>query len=583
MKNRELAQLLNNMGTLLEIKGELIFKIRAYFKAAENISNLAEDIETVMEQGRLSEIPGVGKTLQAKIEEWLATGKMSAYEKLIVDVPETLLDVVAIQSLGPKKAKLFYDEANVRSVEDLKKALDSGALLELPTIKEKTLDNIRKGIELFEAGQQRLNLAVASRIADNIIQSLKDQGVVKQIEVAGSLRRCCETIGDIDLLAQASDSQKIMDCFVHLPAVQKVNAHGPTKSSVMVSVSGEGKFASQRQVQVDLRVVDPQCFGAALAYFTGSKSFNIKIRQHAIKRSMKISEYGVFKIEGKKEKIVAAKTEKDCFQSLDLPYVEPEIREENGLETIFSGKKLPRLITEKDIVGEFHVHSTWSDGRHSIEEMVQAAQAKGYRFLAISDHSAKLKIARGVSAKDLLKKKEEITKLDKKFKDFKVLIGSEVEIDSEGNLDYNDDILSQLDIVIGAIHTGFEQTSAQLTKRLIKAIENPNVNIIAHPTGVHLGKRDPYDMDFKAVCEAAVANNVFLEINSFPIRLDLNSNNVFFARQMGVKFVINTDSHRREHLDYMPLGVSIARRGWLTKEDVLNTRDWNDIKKLLKK
>ncbi len=575
-KNKDIADIFNRMGALLEMQDENVFKVRAYYKAAENIEDLAEDIETLKKEDRLSEIPGIGQALKEKIIEYLDTGKVTAYERLIKEIPETLLDIMNIPSVGPKKAKLFYDQLGIKNVESLRKAAESGKLLGLPGIKEKTIENILNGIKVVAQGQERMNLGKATRIAEEIVGVLQKLSEVKEISVAGSLRRMRETIRDIDILIDSSNPKKVMETFVRLPQVKSVNAEGDTKSSIL----------TKENVQIDLRVVDPQCWGAALLYFTGSKNFNVKLRQIAIKKNMKVNEYGIFSLKGDKEKCIASKTEKDCFEALGLPYVPPEIREDIGENELFLGNeilKVPKLIELDDIKGELHVHSTWSDGRHTIAQMVAAAQARGYEYLAISDHSPRLIVAGGVSVENLKKKKKEIDELNKKLKNFCVLFGTEVEIDSEGNLDYNDTTLSQFDIVIAAIHSGFEQSQEQLTRRLIKACQNKYVHIIAHPTGVHLGKREPYNIDFKEFCKVAIDTNTFLEVNSFPVRLDLNSTNVYFARSMGVKFVINSDSHAREHLEYLKFGVAIARRGWLEKKDVLNTLTLKELRKAIGK
>jgi len=364
-----------------------------------------------------------------------------------------------------------------------------------------------------------------------------------------------------------------MDVFVRLPQVKNVNAHGETKSSIL----------TQNNVQVDIRVVEPKSFGAALLYFTGSKDFNIRLRQIAIKKEMKVSEYGIFSVKGGREKLLAGKTEADCFKALDLPYVPPEMREDFGEEEFFAEKNVPALVELKDIQGDLHVHSTWSDGQNTIAQMAQAAAAKGYRYLAISDHSPRLRVAGGVKPKDLEKKKKEIDGLNARMSDLRILFGTEVEIDSDGNLDYNNAILSEFDFVIAAIHSGFEQSSEQLTKRLVKVCQNKYVHAIAHPTGVHLGKREPYHFDFQEVCKAAVDNNVCMEINAFPVRLDLNGANAYRARRYGVKFVIDTDAHHIDHMDFMKFGVTTARRGWLAKKDVLNTLSYGELMKSLKK
>ncbi len=573
MHNRDIAELFYRMGTLLEIQGENVFKVKAYYKAADNIKALAEDIAVLKNEDRLSEIPGIGKALQEKIIEYLDLGRVSAYEKLIKEVPETLLEIVNIPTIGPKKAKLFYDLLKIKNLSELKAAALDGSLLKLPAIREKTIENILRGLNVVAKGQERINLGSATQIATGIIDGLKKIPEVLKISSAGSLRRGSETIGDIDILVASKDPKSVMESFIHLPQVTSVLAHGETKSSIV----------TKENIQIDLRVVSLIEFGAALLYFTGSKNFNVKIRQIAMKQSKKVNEYGVFLVKDDKEKLLAARTEEDCFKALELPYIPPELREDIGEKELFEGKGIPKLIELSDIRGEFHVHSTYSDGHHSIEQMALAAQKKGYQYLAISDHSVSLRVARGVSVEDLKKKKEEIEKLNHKMKDFRVLFGTEVEIDRDGNLDYNEKILSEFDVVIAAIHSGFKDTESVLTNRLLKAVENKYVHMIAHPTGVHLGKREAYAFDFKEVCRAAVDQGVCLEINSFPVRLDLNSANVYFAKKMGVKFVINTDAHHIDHLEFMPFGISIARRGWLSKEDVVNTLPLVNMQKILKK
>lgn len=576
MKNKEVADILGRMGTLLEIKGEIVFKTRAYYKAAETIADLPEDIETAREENRLTEIPGIGKTLAGKIAQYLDTGKMAAYEELIREIPEGLLEVVHIPSIGPKKAKLFFDHLQVKNMADLRKAIEAGRLSGLPGIKEKTIENILRGIKVVRQGQERMNLGAATQVAEEFVAALKKLPEVKEIAAAGSLRRSRETVRDIDILIDSTNPSKVMDVFVHLPQVKSVNAHGETKSSIL----------TRDNVQVDLRVVSPRSFGAALLYFTGAQPFNIRLRQIAIKKDMKVNEYGIFSIKGDRERMLAGKTEADCFRALGLPYVPPELREEIGAEEMFGGGtkfRVPVLIEQKDIRGDLHVHSTWSDGHHTIAEMAETARRKGYQYLAVSDHSPGLRVAGGVKPEDLRKKKKEIEALNERMNDFHILFGTEVEIDTDGNLDYNKSILSEFDVVIAAVHSGFAQNSEQLTQRLVKVCQNKYVHAIAHPTGVHLGKREPYNFDFKEVCKAAADHNVCLEINAFPVRLDLNGTNVYHARQYGVKFVINTDAHRAEHMEFMKFGVAMARRGWLTKQDVLNTLSYAELMQNLRK
>ena len=576
MKNRVIAEIFQHMGALLEMKDENVFRIRSYYKAAENIANLAEDIETIRREKRLSAIPGIGKTLEEKINEYLDTGKISAYDKLTQEIPESLLQVMAIPSVGPKKAKLFFTELKIKDIDGLEKAATQGQLLGLEGIKEKTIEKILSGIKVVRQGNACMNLGTATDVAEAIVAQLKKLPQVKQIIPAGSLRRSKETIRDIDILVDSHDPQKVMDAFVHLPQVKTINGHGETKSSIL----------TKDNIQVDLRVVDPKSFGAALLYFTGSTNFNVKLRQIAIKKNMKVNEYGVFAVKGDKEKLLAAKTEKECFAVLDLPFIPPELREDMGERLLFPDKgqaQIPKLVELADIKGDLHVHSNYSDGQNTIEEMADACRAKGYEYVAICDHSYKLRVAGGVSPENLKKKKKEIDDLNKKYKNFRILFGTEVEIDMDGNLDYNEKILGEFDIVIGAVHSGFDQPREKMTERLLKACRNQYVNIIAHPTGVHLGKREPYDVDLKALCHAAKEANTFLEINSFPIRLDLNSNNVFFAQQEGAHFSINTDSHHTDHLEYMKFGVAMARRGWVEKKQVLNTLSLGKLLKRLKK
>lgn len=573
MKNKEVADILERMGMLLEIKGENVFKIRAHYKAAENILALSEDVETLANEKRLTDVPGIGIALAEKITEYCKTGKVKAYQELTKEIPESVLDLVKIPTVGPKKAKLFFDQLGVKTVEDLKKAAEGGKLAGLPGVQDKTIEKILSGIRIVKEGRERMNLGDATEVADAIVGELKKLKEVKEISVAGSLRRQKETVRDIDILIDSSDPKKVMDFFVKLPQVKSINGHGETRSSIL----------TRENVQVDLRVVDPKCFGAALLYFTGNKNFNVRLRQLAIKKNMKVSEYGIFSVKGEQEKFLAGRTEEDCFKALGMPYVPPELREDIGESDIFSGVKIPKLIELSDLKGEFHVHSTYSDGHNTIAEMAEAAQKRGYRYLAVSDHSERLRVAGGVSPEDLKKKRKEIDTLNARMKNFRILFGTEVEIDNDGNLDYNEAILSEFDIVIAAVHSGFEQPKDKMTRRLVNACKNKFVTAIAHPTGVHLGRREPYDIDFKEVCRAAVEHNTFLEINSFPVRLDLNSANTYYARSQGVKFIISSDSHHTEHMEFIKFGVSLARRGWLTKEDVLNTRTLAQVEKMLRK
>ncbi|MFA5259959.1 MAG: DNA polymerase/3'-5' exonuclease PolX [Candidatus Omnitrophota bacterium] len=579
MNNQILADIFNRMGTLLEIRGENAFKIRAYHQAADRLSQLAEDVRILRDQDRLSGIPGVGTALKDKIIEYLDSGRVSAYEKLIETVPESLLDIVRVPSVGPRKAKLFFDHLNIRDIDGLEKAARSGALAELPGIKTKAVENILEGIRIVRQAQSFMTPDEADRTVSYIIEELKMLPQVKHVAAAGSVRRRKEEIRDIDILVASSDAGPVMDAFVSLPRVKAVQAHGPTKSSVLLAGN----------IQADLRVIDPGCFGAALLYFTGSKNFNIRLRQAAIRQQKKVNEYGIFSTAGPEEIRLAGETEESCFRALDLPFIPPELREDMGLDRIFAGQDprkdilIPELIRLEDMKGDLHVHSDFSDGKSSIHDMVAGAVAKGYEYVGISDHSASLTVADGLSPEDLKRKRVEIERVQKEFRSCRILFGTEVEIDADGGIDYDSRVLKEFDFVIAAIHTGLEQSQKQLTRRLVRACHNKYVHAIAHPTGVHKGKRAAYEIDLKAVCEAAAETRTFLEINAFPVRLDLNSENVYYARERGVSFVIDTDSHAAVHLDHMPYGVAVARRGWLTKEQVLNTLTLKDLLNVLQR
>jgi DNA polymerase (family X) len=573
MKNFALSQIFRDITKILEIKNENRFRIRAYDRAAQNMESLSEDIEKLAEEGRLLEIPGIGKDLEARIKEFLATGKIQSYEELKKSIPAGLLEILNVPSVGPKTAGLLFRERKIKSIEELEKAAGSGRLIGLPGIQQKTVDNILKGIALVKKGKERMNLGLAKSVAHEFTTTLKKLPEVKKISTAGSLRRMKETVRDIDILMISTHPKKIMDFLVHMPQVKDVLAHGETKSSIL----------TKDGVQVDVRVVEAKSYGAALLYFTGSKNFNIKLRQMALKKQLKINEYGIFSTKGAKEVYVAGKTEEEMFKALGLDYVEPELREDNGEIDLARKHQLPSLIELKDIKGDLHCHSKWSDGGNSILEMARAAQKKGYQYIAITDHSQGLKVANGLSIADLKKKRQEIEKLNQALKGFHILYGTEVDIDASGGLDYPDKVLAEFDLVVAAIHAGFKQSKEQLTRRIIRACKNKHVDIIAHPTGVLWGQREAYDLDFDEVFKAAGDTGTFMEINSFFNRLDLNDIHCHRAKELGVKVAINTDSHSVEQLEMMELGVAVARRGWLAKGDVVNTQSWEGLLKSIKR
>lgn len=573
MKNFALSQIFRDIAQILEIKSENRFRIRAYERAAQNLETLTEDIEKMAAENRLLVIPGIGKDLEAKIREFLSTGKIKAYDELKKSVPEGLLEILKVPTIGPKTAALLFKELKIRGIEDLQRNARSGKLIGLPGIQEKTVENILKGIALVKKGKERMNLGLAKSVAEEFIAALKKLPEVKKISPAGSLRRMKETVRDIDILMVSPLPKRIMDFLVRLPQVKEVLAHGETKSSVL----------TKDGVQVDVRVVEAKSYGAALLYFTGSKNFNIKLRQMALRKQLKINEYGIFSTKGAKEVYVAGSTEEEMFRALGMDYVEPELREDSGEIELALKHKLPSLIALKDIRGDLHGHSTWSDGANSILEMAQAAKKRGYQYIALTDHSQGLKVANGVPIPDLKKKKQEIDKLNQGLKDFHVLYGSEVDIDSDGDLDYPDKVLAEFDIVVAAIHAGFKQSQEQLTRRIICACKNKHVDIIAHPTGVLWGQREAYDLNFDEVFKVARDTGTFLEINSFFNRLDLNDIHCRRAKELGAKMAITTDAHSIEQLGLMELGLAVARRGWLNKSDVVNTLSWEALLKAIKR
>ncbi len=570
MINQEISRIFRDIADILEIRGENVFRIRAYQRAAEVIDGLGENVLLrAIERDTLTDIPSIGKDLNDKIREYASTGAIGYYEKLKKSIPSGLLELLAIPTIGPKTAKLLYEQRAITSLASLEKAIARGHLADLPGIKAKTIENITKGIALVKRKKERMNLGQAVNVAQEFVARLRRLPEVQRIEPAGSLRRRKPTVRDIDLLMTSRSPAKVMDAFVTLPMVKEVLAKGPTKSSILTA----------EDVQVDCRVESAASFGAAMVYFTGSKDFNIRLRTIAQKKGLKINEYGVFK----GERCIAGKTEEEVFGCLSMSYIDPEMRENAGEIELAMKHALPRLLAQEDIKGDFHVHSSWSDGIATIQEMAAACMKRGYSSVAITDHSQGLKVAHGLEPARLRKKKKEVERLNARLKGIRILLGTEVDIGSDGTLDYPDSILKECDVVIAAIHAGFKQSREQLTRRLIRAAKHPRVSIIAHPTGVLWGSRDPYEIDLDELFHVAREENTSLEINAFPDRLDLNDLNCRRAKEAGVRLCINTDSHRPEHLAYMELGVAVARRGWLEKKDVLNTLPLNELLKTLKR
>jgi DNA polymerase (family 10) len=584
MKNREVVKLIQKIGQLLELKGDNPFKVRSYEKAAQNIASLTEPIEKFVSQDKLETISGVGEGIAKKIKEYLETGKLKYYEDLKKNFPEGLLEILSVPGIGPKTAKTVYHELKIESLTQLEKAAKEHRLSELHRLGEKTEENILRGIQLLRKGGERILLSLALFLAKPIMEELKKSSGVKDLDLAGSIRRKKETIKDIDILCTAKKSDVVMTKFVSLPQVKEILAQGETKSSVILD---EG-------IQVDLRVIKPESYGAALMYFTGSKDHNIALRELARKKGYKINEYGLFKLGRSSLRVssrgrgassaklanetrVAGRTEQEVYNKLGLQYIPPEIREASGEIEIALKNRIPRLIEEKDIRGDLHIHSRYSDGAGKVSEIVEKARSMGLEWVGICDHSQSLKVAGGLDPDMVYEKIEETRKFNQKSKDFKVLCGMEVDILSDGSLDYEDELLSQLDLVIAAIHTGFKQSEEQLTWRIISAMENRYVHMVAHPQGRLLGKREPYALNMEKVLRTAQKTQTFLEINAYPERLDLCDIYCRKAKGLGILVGIGTDAHTLNQIENLYLGIAVARKGWLERKDLLNTLSYNEL------
>lgn len=568
----EIARIFREMADFLAIKGENLFRIRAYEKTADVLEHLSGNLKEIYHQGKLEPISGIGKGMLEKIEIILNTGDLPAYQQLKLSFPPGLVEILSIPDVGPKTAKLLYEKMGIKSVQELEEAAGEGKLQTLFGMGAKKEKNILRGIRIYKTFSSRILLGKALPLVESVISQLKKQvpSVIKKISPAGSLRRGKETVGDIDILTSSSDPSSLIQLFTSLSFVEETLAKGKTKSSIL----------THQGLQIDLRVVSDDCFGAALQYFTGSKSHNIKLRQKALKKGLKINEYGVFIND--KTKIVGDK-EDEVYKILDLPFIPPELREDRGEVEAAEKNLLPNLLKEKDIKGDLHIHSKESDGRDEIVEMAIRAKEKGYQYIAITDHSSSLKIAGGLDAKALLSQVLKIKKLNWKIPDITILSGVEVDVKTDGSLDLSDSVLSKLDVVVAGIHTGFKQDKKTMTRRAVKAMRHPLVSILAHPTGRLLGKRQGYAIDLDEVLDVAAEEKVWLEINSQPERLDLTDYWATEAKKRGVKIVINTDAHSKKSLDFIKMGVITARRGWLEKEDVVNTLPLKEFLEELKR
>jgi len=558
--NAELAALFSTMADILDIQGANVFRVRAYRNAVRVVEQLSEPIHELVQRDpdALDRLPGIGKGLHEKILEYCRQGALSEYDELKASVPPGLLELLKLPSLGPKRVKLLYDTLGIASVEALEAAASAGRLRTLPGMGEKSEAKVLRSIHDYRSLQTgRIAWAAAEAILEPYLACLRAVPGVEHLEPAGSYRRRRDTVGDLDILATSrGDAQGIITAFVAYAAVKDILAQGDTKASVVLDAG----------VQVDLRVVDPDSFGAALQYFTGSKEHNVALRSRAKEYGLKLSEYGVFR----DETSVAGRTEHDVYAALELPLIPPELRENRGEIEAAALHALPMLVRHQDIQGDLHMHTTASDGVLDVRGMIEAARRRGYRYIAITDHSKAVAIAHGLDERRVLAQRDAIAQVRQEFDDIEVFAGIEVDVMRDGSLDLHDDVLAQLDFVIASVHFSTEMSEADMTRRIISAIQNPYVDCIAHPTGMLIGERVPYAVDMNAVIQAAHTCHTALEINASPHRLDLNEQHADAARRAGVPVCINTDAHNATEFENMRFGLNVARRAWCTADDVLN-------------
>jgi len=568
--NKTIATLLYETADLMEIDAQDSFRIRSYRNAAEAIDGLSDQVaDLVCEPKRLLEIPGIGKGMQANLIEICNSGKLQIHEDLIGKYRPTMLELLKISGLGPKSIQLIWSAYKIADVDGVERLAKEGKLRELPRMSEKTEQKILKSIETYRSISGRFLLDAADTTAQKLIEHIKPVEGVEKITPAGSLRRGRETVGDLDILitgtACEDDAQRaaLADHVLKFPGILDVIAKGENKVS----------FRLRTGLQVDVRLLPRDSFGAAMQYFTGSKTHNVSLRQRALKMGYTLNEYGLaqLKEDGSAGKIVASKTEDDIYKKLKLEYIPPEMRENCGEIELAEKKEIPALLTVEDIQGDVHMHTVETDGKCTIEEMATAARDRGYKYMAITDHTKNLAMANGLTDERALQHIARIREANKKVDGIKIFAGAEVDILTEGDLDLSDEVLAQMDIVIASVHSHFNQEPAQMTNRLLKAISNPNTCVIGHATGRLLLRRDAYKFDIDAILKAAARHKVAMELNSYPDRLDLNDQHLRMAKQRGVKIVINTDSHHTSHMQFIKYGVLQARRAWLTKDDVLNT------------
>jgi DNA polymerase (family 10) len=566
--NDAIEELLNEYADLISISGGDPHKARAYEKAARSVGGYHGDVAALDQKG-LGKIPNVGKSIAEKIEEYRATGMIAAVEDLRARIPDGVRALMAIPALGPKKAMRLHEELRVASVDELLDALHDQRIREVPGFGPKTEENLLRGIRAMQQSGTRVQLGMALDLAEEILGELRSVKEVRRADYAGSLRRMAETIGDIDLLVASEEPLPVMDAFASMPYVDRVMAKGETKSSIMTT----------KGLQVDLRVVEPAVWGAALQYFTGSKAHNVRVREMAVRKKLKLSEYGLFR--ATTGKLIVAENEEEVYEKLGLPWIPPPLREDRGEIQAALEDRLPRIVQEKDIRGDLHTHTDLTDGLAPLEEMIDAARTRKLEYYAVTDHAELLYMQRMTKDK-MLAQRQRVRQLAGEG-EMVLLHGSELNIQPDGSVDWDLDFLSTFDVLVASVHTHFNMPPREMTARIVKAIEHPAVNIIGHPTGRMIGRRPPIDFDLEEVFKAAARTGTALEINSFPDRLDLRDEHVMWARELGAKFAIDTDSHSPVHLPLVRFGVGTAQRGWVEKADVINTWPLAKLKRFLAK
>lgn len=572
--NSEIAAAFSEMADLLEIEGANQFRVRAYRNAARTVAELPYNLYGKVEKNEdLTEISGIGEELAKKIQVLVKTGELPQLEELRGRMPAELANMLSIPGLGPKRVQAIHTQLGVTTLAGLQDAAERGEIAEVPGLGQKTQETILEYLQTRSEEDTRTRLDVAEQFVEPLVRYLREGEGIRQVEVAGSYRRRKETVGDLDIVATSKNGEASIDRFTAYEDIKRIVSKGSTRSTVLLR-SG---------LQVDLRVVPHESYGAALLYFTGSKEHNIHLRNLALDQGYKVNEYGVFKVDDEEAQSVAGRTEEEIYDLFNMAYIEPELRENHGEIEAALEHNLPQLITLDDIRGDLQVHTTASDGQATLEEMVDGARQRGYEYIAVTDHSPNIAVTRGLDAEALAARIEEIDALNERLDDIRILKSIEVDILEDGSLDLPDDILSRLDICLAAVHSYFNLSRTQQTDRIIRAMDNPNVDLLAHPTGRRLGKREPYEVDMERVMEAARERGCYLEINAQPERLDLHDIHVRMAKEMGVKLAISTDAHSVRTLSYMRFGVYQARRGWLRADDVLNTRPWTELKALLRR